>query len=526
MQRFPVRSLLACVLLAVIVRVAILQTGAVSFHSDEAIVGLIAKHILDGQHRVFFWGQAYMGTLNAYPIALGFALLGERVSSIRIVQTVLFALSVGMGFATLYKLTVQTRLALWGGVLLAVPPVVGVLYTSISIGGYVETLIFGYALVWLTVALYEQPSRTWAWALIGFIGGLAWWTNALIVVFGLPCALALSWRLSRQPSLFPLFGWAVLSFALGSLPFWVFNFTHANAALAAILPLPPPPEFARVGIQATRFSDRLLGLVVLGLPTSFGMRHPWASYYVVPSLGFAVWGMVCVGAYRVVRAPALPLLSRFLVLGIPVTLLTVFLASSFGGDPTGRYFLPLLLSYSLFGAMALDALWLRRRWLGIVGLVGIVGYMGLGMVDAILKEDVGITPQFDLVTHLPNTHDHELVTFLVEHDLRYGYTSYWLSFRLAYLSDERLQYSATLPNKADLSYNPTDNRYPAYVEAVNHAERVAIITTDRLPQLEPILQMQLDAYTYNIHEVGIFNVYYDFNPPHPRLTFNDLKLIP
>ena len=105
MQRFPVRSLLACVLLAVIVRVAILQTGAVSFHSDEAIVGLIAKHILDGQHRVFFWGQAYMGTLNAYPIALGFALLGERVSSIRIVQTVLFALSVGMGFATLYKLT-------------------------------------------------------------------------------------------------------------------------------------------------------------------------------------------------------------------------------------------------------------------------------------------------------------------------------------------------------------------------------------------------------------------------------------
>ncbi len=526
MRPFPIRALMVCVLVAVCVRVAILLTGTVSFHSDEAIVGLIAKHILDGQHRAFFWGQAYMGTLNAYPIALGFALLGESVATIRIVQTALFAVSVGMGFATLYKLTAQTRLAVWGGMLLAVPPLVGVLYTSISIGGYLETLIMGYGLVWLTVALYERPSRAWMWALIGFVGGVAWWTNALIVAFGVPCALALGWRLSRQRSLLPLLGLAVVGFVVGSMPFWVFNFTHANAALAAIFPIPPPPEFARVGIQPTRFTDRLLGLVVLGLPTSFGMRHPWASYYILPPLGLGVWALLCVGAYRLARASALPPLTRFLALGIPITLLTVFLVSNFGGDPTGRYFLPLLLSYSLFGAVAIDALWSSRRWLGVGVMIAVIGYMGLGTLDAIRHSDVGITPQFDLVTHLPNADDAELVAFLEAQDLTRGYSTYWLTFRLAYLSDERLQYSATLPNKTDLSYNPTDNRHAPYVEAVRQAEQVAIITTDRLPHFEGILQAKLDAYTYSMHEVGIYNVYYDFTPPHPQLTFNDVASIP
>jgi hypothetical protein len=37
----------------------------VPLNSDEAVVGLMARHILDGKRPVFYYGQAYMGSLDA-----------------------------------------------------------------------------------------------------------------------------------------------------------------------------------------------------------------------------------------------------------------------------------------------------------------------------------------------------------------------------------------------------------------------------------------------------------------------------
>jgi hypothetical protein len=35
------------------------------FNSDEAIVGLMARHMLQGERPLFFYGQAYLGSLDA-----------------------------------------------------------------------------------------------------------------------------------------------------------------------------------------------------------------------------------------------------------------------------------------------------------------------------------------------------------------------------------------------------------------------------------------------------------------------------
>ncbi len=53
--------LMACLLLAVIVRVwLIIHTNAV-IAGDEAEVGLQAEHILHGEHPIYYYGQPYMG---------------------------------------------------------------------------------------------------------------------------------------------------------------------------------------------------------------------------------------------------------------------------------------------------------------------------------------------------------------------------------------------------------------------------------------------------------------------------------
>ncbi|MBE0690593.1 MAG: hypothetical protein IH587_10785, partial [Anaerolineae bacterium] len=77
-------------IVAIIGRILLLLSNTVSFHSDEAIVGLMARHILAGERPTFFFGQAYMGSLDAWLVALGFRLLGESVQTIRIVQSLLY----------------------------------------------------------------------------------------------------------------------------------------------------------------------------------------------------------------------------------------------------------------------------------------------------------------------------------------------------------------------------------------------------------------------------------------------------
>ena len=73
-------------LIAFIARAVLLASNTVSFHSDEAVVALMARHILQGERPVFFYGQAYMGSLDAWLVAIGFQLLGESVLTIRFVQ--------------------------------------------------------------------------------------------------------------------------------------------------------------------------------------------------------------------------------------------------------------------------------------------------------------------------------------------------------------------------------------------------------------------------------------------------------
>src|SRR4030065_602091 len=68
----------------------LLWMDVVPFNSDEAVVALMGRHILQGQRPIFFYGQAYMGSLDTYLIALGFAMLGQQVWVIRLVQAVLY----------------------------------------------------------------------------------------------------------------------------------------------------------------------------------------------------------------------------------------------------------------------------------------------------------------------------------------------------------------------------------------------------------------------------------------------------
>lgn len=527
---FPYHILGAVMLVAALLRLWILASGSVSFHSDEATVALMARHILQGQPMTFFYGQAYMGSLNAFPVAAGFALLGESVGTLRAVQFLMYLLVVASQTYAAWHLSHQRTVTLAAGLCVAISPLVGVVYSATTIGSYNETLIFGALMLVLGYDLtFTHRLSVWRWLLLGVIVGAAWWANALMIVYAAPIALRLLWAWGTGTQRARVFGLMLLAlgaFFVGGLPFWVYNVMNQNAALAFLF----PSLFEPVGLvrqMSQPFSLKLVGLLLLGIPTTIGARHPWSEVY------FAAWGalpvlLIYIVALFVGLRTASPLRrgARFFVWTVPAFLLLVFLASGFGADPTGRYFLPMLFPLAMFLAMGVYHLQTRlpSRFSGWawVPLLVVLTYNLAGQLNAAYTQPPGITTQFDLINHIPNDQDAQLIDFLLARGLQHGYTNYWVNMRFAFLSGEQLQYSAALPNKLALTYNPADNRYPPYVLATESAERIAYINLVVLPALDVWLEEQFAAagVRYTREQVGdYFTVYYDFEPFTPRLSY-------
>ncbi len=185
-----------CLLAALLLRVwLIVRTGGV-IDGDEALVGIQAERILHGQFPTYFYGQPYMGSLETYLVALLFALFGASVWTLRAEPTLLSLLIIWLtwklagiladmaGLAPRLKRSFMTIAVLCA----VVPPLYATVIELRTLGGYIETFVF---MLWLLLSVV-QLLRRWTmgvsrrelalrWAGIGFLVGLGFWINSLII---------------------------------------------------------------------------------------------------------------------------------------------------------------------------------------------------------------------------------------------------------------------------------------------------------------------------------------------------------
>ena len=57
---------LLLIVLSLAARLPFLMSSASFFDSDEAIEGLMARHVLHGELPIFYWGQGYKGVPEVY----------------------------------------------------------------------------------------------------------------------------------------------------------------------------------------------------------------------------------------------------------------------------------------------------------------------------------------------------------------------------------------------------------------------------------------------------------------------------
>jgi len=510
---------------AIALKATLLALDAVPFNGDEAIVALMARHILQGERPWFFYGQAYMGSLDAYLVAGAFALLGESVVSVRVVQIILYVSTLLTSYSVALRITNSQRTALLTVLLLAFPPVLLTTYTTATLGGYGETLLIGNLLLLWGLRLGKEDAPYWGlWFAWGLAAGLGFWVMGMVMVYAAPVVLWLLWRnstlvaegpfnLNDWLSIQPWRGYLLmaLGFAMGSLPWWL---GRGGLAIAELLQTEARRSVTLIGFLRN-IGLRTFHFVILGLPVLFGLRFPWSvkgppSWLAVPVLALYLGAL----GYKLRQwRRAQPAYSgHLLLLGVWVTLLLGFVLTPYGGDPSGRYFLPLYLPLFIFTAEFLVKIEKEiGRWAGAL-LAIVLAFNLTGTAQAALKVPPGITTQFDAITQVDHRHYDELMTFLREHGGTRGYANYWVAYPLIFLSDEEIILVPRLPYKADFRYTPRDNRYAPYNAPVE-ANPTAVYVTSNHPKLNAVLREQFTALGVDFREkqISSYHIFYDFS---------------
>lgn len=506
------RRLLALVFaaLAIAARLPFLITGKIPFDSDEAVEGLMAMHVLNGELPAFFWGQAFKGVPEVYAAAGTFALFGVSVEALKTVTLLLFAAYIAANFILLERLA-SRRIAAGASVLLILCPPALVLWSLCASAEYVLVMLLGTALLLLWRVETDAPPAGWRLFCSGLVIGIGLWVHQLFVIYLVPVLLIYAIRQKawqhltrRKASLAALFVAAVACgyLALAAIAFLTTGITVQLAGVT--LTATAPQKMLRIAAA----------LAAVALALQVGSHASWqqarwaAGRYWPAAIGFAI-GYLPVLLFSIfvqpARAPArvanlrdllaaapdifgniVPILAGFKIatterLPVPwvaavpaAAVLTAYLWSQ--RAQIGRAFFPTFLVFVpllfIFGGVYLDTGSYRYLVPWYAGLT-VAAASGSRVMASRLRSAIA-----DRVTYIaligaiagvhawqqrlwyeqlePDTQSKAAIECLKREGIRGGFAEYWTSYKLTFLSKETVIVA------------PSDgvDRYPRYTEFV------------------------------------------------------------
>lgn len=450
--------------LALVIRLLILFTAEGYLRSDEAAVGLMAKHIVTKhEFPLFLYGQDYGGghALVAYIAAPLFALFGMS-------GTLLTAISMTFGLANLVLITLVLRRNFprwvgWSAALLyAVAP--AAVYGNFLVNGGTEAIFF--SLIGLMLFLsdfYAERPRAWRPFAVGVMCGIAYWCMDFTLVY--PLMYVVLWAIYRRRRLFEnmlVFLWGCL---IGATPILYYDLTHSFAHLRRMMP-GGGPGGSLIGHAVEAFSSMwahdLPQFLTVNIDDFLG-HAPWDSWahyllFLAAVVSCVVW-LSRVSKAQIAKSPPSEV--------IPLVHLTVFCIlyslSKFSLPElrTPRYFLPL---YPFFAIIMASGLYRAAR--GRAAMVIATAIVGLLAIQGIARDSQMMYTERhqEWRTTTSGRAVRELRVFLEARKVYYVWTPYEIQWRLMFESDERITASSAGISRVD--------RYPDYDLAFrDHAVR-------------------------------------------------------
>ena len=541
-------------------RVILISLGWPTTNSDEATMGLMARHIAYlGEHPIFMYGQNYMGSLESHIGAALFLLLGPSLSTLRFGLVLLDILF----FFVLYRLTclLYTRgMALFVLILLCFGSTETLSRQLKVLGGAVETMLFGSLLLlmatWLALTCQKRTDkgecrivpvqRLLRYAGFGLVIGLGMWSHLLVLPF-VGAALLLLILLNRgemnKRVWFCLSGGLLLGFS----PTLIFDIEHPlQNAIGALWQVQSSGGLATT--LPYTFWDQIRGMVLVSLPMATGFNSScntssdpgvWRSDISSCVLAQGMWGLAylllmgiaavfaarelrrCYLIYRKSQGEAerhalVYAVARAMPLVCGSLTLLAFLCSpapALVPITSARY----LVGLTVMLPALIAPLWsaaqhsIKRRQERIQPSRGCWQQRGRalasGLVLLLIVGNFGISlvAVFQQVPSVQafNRQQNALVTDLLHAHIMHIYSDYWTCNRIIFQSDERITCSVL-----DNQLQTGQNRYAPYQQIVQSDPNASYVFGNGSSQVTAFVQHAAHSKAkYNIMPMDGYIVY-------------------
>jgi hypothetical protein len=432
------RLVLATVLTGVLWRLGFLLWTRDGIEADEAVVGLMARHILhNGEWPIWYYGQKYMGALEAYVAVPFVAVLGGHRLAIKLTALLFAVVYLWLAARLAVRTSGVTSRAWMTSLYLAFGPAILVLWTLKLRGGFVSTLALGHGVLLLAWVMGAEGATVAGSFALGFVAGVATWVNFLVFPFIAAAGVYLLSRRQVFTRVFTLLA-IIAGFALGSLPLWLDNVRHDSGTVQWLK-----------GAPASDLRGAARKLFGLHVPSLLGMLPPWwdkrpvSPWFWLTDAALALLLLIFLwrerqSFLRFVSLSRSPTSGAELYVLTAVFYIAADLYTQFGAQPEPRYSIVL---YTLIAPMLgsfVGGLWDRGHVWRVAGSVlaaGIVGLSGWSIYGF-------DRPSFTQPTTWPGTrisNDWTPLYKLVEREhvdaIR---ADYWIGYPTAFETEERV----------------------------------------------------------------------------------------
>lgn len=536
--------------------------------TDEAWPALMGLHVLNGEFPVFYWGQNYMGSQQAffdaftfmlfgvnpfaarvYPLLFSFlyvaatCLLARRLYGREISITTLALLMIPVPYLTMAgTLSVPpeylplTAMGSWALVLLArivlkSGPECAAPCDNFSIGRVGQpsptesnggpgcpALPFWKFLCMNDIAKTTAAKTIPSFFLLGLLLGFMFWLHIVAISF---IAVVLVFVFLRDKLCFlrPVFWLSLLAFFIGGFPFWWFNFTHDFITFADMVGTGDWHSAWKLCCATFGISLHfLVGMKVM----LYGDSRQYVSLpdilAIILGLSYCCLIVIVIiahfrGMLSWLRWRAIGTDGTAILLSLAVLILYFFCRSERSSWDSVRFMLPIMSALPILLACGLEQVKKWNRYIFVFLLIIVISAQAWG--NFLLYREWSDPEIVGRKLELPDTAG--LHRFLREHNIRYAYAHYWISYRIIFESQEKL-----------ICAEPFNERFPGrpvqYLDEVHAASNVAFITHSTL-SFVPNFESHLLALggTYHKTSVGAFTVFYDVVPPYGKNTLREIK---
>lgn len=473
-----------------------------SMDADQAINGLMARHILMGEFPIFFYGQDYCGSLENYLVAVVFLLCGSSRFTLDLAIGLISLVLVYFIFE-LASRVLDRRKALLAALLAAVPSGYFAFTSVLARSAYIETPLLGVLLFLVVGRILGGDRRPATYLLTGLLGGLGLWAHFLVVFYLVPAGLLLAIKergFLRDPRVLAFLAAGVL---LGGLPFWIYNTIHPLATWFFLQGNPGHEPFL----------ESLKAFFGIRLPELLGVRDIAGKGFYIPLVSAILYGLILSGFLLLflwrgtyfrrslpggrVFTPEADL-TLALLLFYPL----IFSLSGFAAHHTTRYLVPLYPAIPILLAFLFFQSPRGRRLPARIFL----GLLLASNAYSIYRTAVVFQPRQVRDYQRRTQTEMAVISFLKERGIKKVYVpDYWVAVPLTFAAREEIIFA-----------QPLLDRYPLFTRIVDRSPRPAFLLSGDAPDFEATLTGL--GGTFQKERFGKWWLFFDIQAPPYRFS--------